>query len=30
LIVQDLQWESPELGRSSVETRQPIRLTNDL
>jgi nucleotide-binding universal stress UspA family protein len=28
LIVQDLQWESPEGARSEVETRQPIRFTN--
>jgi len=28
LIVQDLQWDSPEGARSGVETRQPIRLTN--
>ncbi len=29
LIVQDLQWETSESERSSVETRQPTRLTND-
>jgi nucleotide-binding universal stress UspA family protein len=28
LIVQDLQWDSPEGTRSGVETRQPIRLNN--
>jgi len=30
LIVQDLQRESPEAARSTVETRQPIRLNNDI
>lgn len=28
MIVQDVQWESPEVARSNVETRQPIRQTN--
>ena len=28
LIVQDLQWESPEVARIGTETRQPIRLAN--